>query len=160
MKIGAFIVCLLFLFPFQATLLYSLSPWGIRPDLCLITACLVGVWAGRARGAVVGVVLGFIQDLFSVSALWLNLLTKAGSGFLTGTFTKNLSNMDSPLVFFPVAALSFVWGIVLWLSSRTGTGEMLYSGGHDSVSSSGAGRTGGRRHQLGDCAVDGQRSGR
>ena len=122
-----FIVFLLFLFPVQATLLYSVSPWGIRPDLCLLTACLVGLWAGRVPGVIVGVVLGFIQSLFSASSLWLNLLTKAGAGFLAGNVTKHFSNMESPLVFFPVAALSLVWGIVFWLSSRVGTGEVFYS---------------------------------
>ncbi len=127
MKLVVFIVFLLLLFPFQATLLYSVSPWGIRPDLCLITACLVGLRAGWVRGMIVGAFLGFVQDLFSASSLWLNLLTKAGAGFLAGNVTKHFSNMDSPLAFFPIAALSFVWGIIFLLSSRAGTGEMLYS---------------------------------
>ncbi len=122
-----FIVFLLFLAPVQATLLSSWSPWGIRPDLCLIAACLVGLWAGRGRGALAGAALGFVQDLFSASPLWLHLLTKAGAGFLAGSLAKNVSNMGSPLVFFPIAALSVVWGIVFLLSSRSGTEGMLYS---------------------------------
>ncbi len=127
MRVGVFIVFLLLLFPFQATFVYSLSPWEIRPDLCLITAFLVGLWAGRVRGVIVGVALGLVQDVFSASPLWLNLLTKAGAGFLAGTVAKNLSNMESPLAFFPIAALSFVWGMVFLLSSRSGTDAMLYS---------------------------------
>lgn len=127
MRTGAFIVFLLLLFPVQATVVSSLSPWGIRPDLCLITAFLVGLRAGRARGVIVGMALGLIQDVFSASPLWLNLLTKAGAGFLAGTVAKNLSRMQSPLAFFPIAALSFVWGIVFLLSSRTGTDAMIYS---------------------------------
>ena len=127
MKIGVFIVFLLLLFPFQATVLYSLSPWGIRPDLCLVTACLTGLWAGRVRGTLAGMVLGLIQDVFSASSLWLNLLMKAGAGFLLGNLARHLPNLQSPLVFVPVAALSFVWGIVFLLLSRTGTGEMLFS---------------------------------
>ncbi len=127
MKTVVFIVFMLFLVPFQATFAYSLSPWGIRPDFYLIAACLVGLWGGWVRGVIVGVFLGVIHDLFSASPLWLNLLTKAGAGFLAGNLKKNLSNMESPLAFFPIAALSFVWGIVFLLSSRAGIGEMLYS---------------------------------
>ncbi len=129
MNVGVFLVFLsglLFLLPVQSTLLYSLSPWGLRPDLCLIVTCLTGLWGGPVRGVVVGVVLGVGQDIFSAGSLWLNLLTKAGTGFLAGHFAKNFSNMESPLVFFPIAALSFVWGVVFWLSSRTGTGAMLH----------------------------------
>ncbi len=127
MKIGAFIVFLVFLVSFHATFVYSFSPWGIRPDLCLVTACLVGLRAGRVQGLFVGVALGFVQDVFSASSLWLNLLTKAVGGFLAGTVAKNLSNMESALAFFPVAALSFMGGVVFLLESRTGTGAMLYS---------------------------------
>ncbi len=128
MKISAYTVCVLFLFPLQATLLSSLSPLGLRPDLCLVTACLVGFWTGRVQGLIVGFCLGFVQDLFSASMLWLNTFTKAGVGVLAGVFAQNLSNRASYAAFLPIMACSLLAAIVFLLSSRMGMGlgEVLY----------------------------------
>ncbi len=122
MKIGAYTVCLLLLLSLHATVFYSVSPWGIRPDFSLVAACLVGLWAGQVRGFWAGCVLGFAQDLFSAGALWLHLLTKSGVGFLSGLVAKHVSNMTVHSVFFTVLGLSFVSGLVLLLSSRMGMG--------------------------------------
>lgn len=128
MKISAYTIFILFIFSFQATLLYSLSPLGIRPDLCLVTVCLVGFWMGGVRGFIVGLCLGFIQDLFSAGTLWLHTLTKAGAGLLASVFAKNLSNRAFHAAFVPIVACSFLSAIVFLLSSRMGMGlgEMLY----------------------------------
>ncbi len=128
MKISAYTVFILFLFPFQATLLYSLSPLGIRPDLCLVTACLAGFLTGRVQGFIVGFCLGFLQDFFSAGTLWLNTFTKAGVGFLAGVFAQNVSNRASCAAFLPIMACSLLSAVVFLLSSRLGMGleEVLY----------------------------------
>ena len=128
MKISAYAVFILFLFSFQATLFYSLSPFGIQPDLCLVIACLVGFRTGQVPGVIVGFCLGFIQDLFSAGPFGLNTFTKAGAGFLAGVFAKNLANRASYAAFVPIMACSVLSAIVFLLSSRMGMGlgEMLH----------------------------------
>ena len=128
MKISAYTVFILFLFSFQATLLYSLSPLGIQPDLCLVIACLVGFRTGQVPGVLVGFGLGFIQDLFSAGPFGLNTFTKAGVGFLAGVFAKNLANRASYAAFVPVMACSVLSAIVflLWSRMGMGLGEMFY----------------------------------
>ena len=128
MKISAYTVFILFLFSFQATLFYSLSPFGIQPDLCLVIACLVGFRTGQVPGVIVGFCLGFIQDLFSAGPFGLNTFTKAGAGFLAGVFAKNLANRASYAAFVPIMACSVLSAIVFLLASRMGMGlgEMFH----------------------------------
>ena len=128
MKIGAYTVFVLLLFSIQATLLYSLSPLGIQPDLCLVIACLVGFRMGSVPGVLVGFCLGVIQDLFSAGPFGLNTFTKAGAGFLAGVFAENLANRASYAAFVPVMACSVLSAIVFLLWSRVGTGlgEMVH----------------------------------
>ena len=122
MKISVNAIFILFLFSFQVTLLHSLNPFGIQPDLCLVIACLVGFRTGQVRGVLVGFCLGFFQDVFSAGPFGLNTFTKAGVGFLAGVFAKNLANRASYAAFVPIVACSVLSAIVLLLWSRMGMG--------------------------------------
>ena len=128
MKISAYTVFVLLLFSIQATLLYSLSPLGIQPDLGLVIACLVGFRMGSVPGVIVGFCLGVIQDLFSAGPFGLNTFTKAGAGFLAGVFAENLANRASYAAFVPVMACSVLSAVVflLWSRSGMGLGEMFH----------------------------------
>lgn len=82
MKTGLFVGFILLLVPLQTTVLGSISPFGIRPDLCLIAACLIGFLTGQVQGLIMGFFLGFVQDLFSASDLWLNTSPNLAWDFL------------------------------------------------------------------------------
>jgi len=120
MKTGIFVGLVLLLVPLQATVLGSVSPFGIRPDLCLIAACLTGLLTGQVHGFILGFGLGFAQDLFSASDLWLNTITKSGVGFLAGLIAKNLANIASHSTFLLMAIFSIFSGVVFLVSSRVG----------------------------------------
>ena len=120
MKTLLFISLIFLLVPFQATVLSSISPFGIRPDLCLVAACLVGFLTGQVHGFVLGFFLGFVQDLFSASDLWLNTITKAGVGFFSGLIAKNLANTASRSAFVLMILFSLFSGVVFLVSSRVG----------------------------------------
>lgn len=127
MKTGLFVGLILLLVPLQATLLGSVSPFGIRPDLCLIAAFLAGILTGQVQGLILGFFLGFVQDLFSASDLWLNTITKSGVGFLSGLIARNLANTAAHSAFLLMAVFSLFSGVVFLVSSRVGLdlGEIL-----------------------------------
>ncbi len=129
MKISVYAVCILLVFPVQAALLSSLSPFVIQPDLCLVVACLAGFRAGQVPGALVGVCLGLFQDLFSAGPFGLNTFTKAGGGFLAGVFAENLANRTSLAAVVPIMVCSVLSAVVflLWSRMGTGLGEMSYA---------------------------------
>jgi rod shape-determining protein MreD len=120
MKTGLFVGFILLLVPLQTTVLGSVSPFGIRPDLCLIAACLIGFLTGQVQGLIMGFFLGFVQDLFSASDLWLNTITKSGVGFFAGLIARNLANAASHSAFLVVAVFSVFSGVVFMVSSRVG----------------------------------------
>ena len=120
MKTLLFISLIFLLVPLQTTVLSSISPFGIRPDLCLVAACLVGFLTGQVHGFVLGFFLGFVQDLFSASDLWLNTITKALVGFFSGLIAKNLANTASYSAFALTILFSLFSGVVFWVSSRVG----------------------------------------
>ena len=120
MKIRLFIGLILLLVPLQTTVLGSISPFGIRPDLCLVAACLAGFLTGQVHGFVLGFFLGFVQDLFSASDLWLNTITKASVGFFSGLIAKNLANTASYSAFALTILFSLFSGVVFLVSSRVG----------------------------------------
>ena len=120
MKRLAFILLMLLLVPVQVTLLPSLSLFGIRPDLCLVAACLAGLFAGRVHGGVLGFFLGFVQDFFFAGTPWLNMFTKAAVGYLSGVVAKNVSTTAWYSAFFLMLAFSFASGTVLLLVARQG----------------------------------------
>ncbi|MEC9005614.1 MAG: rod shape-determining protein MreD [Nitrospirota bacterium] len=120
MKTILFISLIFLLVPFQTTVLGSISPFGIRPDLCLVATCLVGFLTGQVHGFFLGFFLGFAQDLFSASDPWLNTITKAGVGFFSGLIAKNLANTASHSAFAVMILFSLFSGVVFLVSSRMG----------------------------------------
>jgi hypothetical protein len=95
MKFLFYLILVLLLVPFQTTLLPHLSVWNIKPDLGLVAAALIGLFAGELEGLLVGLTIGWILSLFSASELWLSLLTNGGVGLLTGFLGRQVSQVTS-----------------------------------------------------------------
>jgi rod shape-determining protein MreD len=63
---------------------------GAHPDFLLLFVLLVGMRGGETAGTLWGVLLGFLQDTFSVGLSGLHLLTKGLLGFAAGTLREQL----------------------------------------------------------------------
>jgi len=111
MKFFLYIVLVLLLVPLQTTLLPHLSVWNIKPDLGLVAAAFVGIFAGELEGLIVGLAIGWILNLFSAGELWLTLLTDGGVGFLAGFMGRQVSQMNSITVGVGLLLVSLVSGI-------------------------------------------------
>ena len=133
MKVVLFIGLVLILVPIQSTFFHYVSIVGVRPDLCLVVACVVGFLSGRTHGLIVGFGLGFVQDLFSAGDLWMNTLTKPLVGFLSGLAARNLVNIAPQSIFVPALILSMVSGLILLVSVRTGANVSEILGGIQST---------------------------
>ena len=95
MKFLFYLILVLLLVPLQTTLLPHLSVWNIKPDLGLVAAALIGLFAGELEGLLVGLTIGWILSLFSAGELWLSLLTNGGVGLLTGFLGRQVSQVTS-----------------------------------------------------------------
>jgi rod shape-determining protein MreD len=108
--------------PMQVTLLQSAGLGGIRPDLCLIAACLIGILEGELEGLLVGLALGYVQDLFSAGEMWVNLLTKGLVGCLAGLAGSRLTQATPVSILGLLGGLSLLSGVILLIAVRTGEG--------------------------------------
>ena len=128
MKTALYAGTLTILVPFQATILGPHSPFGLHPDVCLIAVCLIGYWAGKTEGMVMGFVLGFSQDLLSAGDGWMNTLTKPGVGFLSAILARNITNSAANSIFLPMVVFSIFSGVVFFVSARISVSftEILY----------------------------------
>jgi hypothetical protein len=112
------------LVPVQTTLLEHLSVAGIRPDVCLIAASLIGFFAGPADGVLMGLLLGFEQDLFSAGDPGLNLGTNAAAGLLAGLAGRYLARVTLATVAPLMLGLSVGSGLA-FMAAGAGGGETL-----------------------------------
>jgi hypothetical protein len=95
MKFLFYLILVLLLVPVQTILLPHLSVWNIKPDLGLVAAALVGLFAGELEGLLVGLAIGWVLSLFSAGELWVSLLTNGGVGLLAGFLGRQVSKVTS-----------------------------------------------------------------
>ena len=95
MKFLFYLILVLLLVPLQTTLLPHLSVWNIKPDLGLVAAAFVGLFAGEMEGLLVGLAIGWVLNLFSAGELWLSLLTNGGVGLFAGFLGRQVSQVTS-----------------------------------------------------------------
>jgi len=127
MKVAAYIALVLLVIPIQIVLLDRISIAGIRPDLALVTVCLIGLYRGEMETVLAGLAMGFAQDLFSGGALWGNLCLKPVLGLMAGLARRNLVNLTWAFVLTLILGLSLLSGSVMYLlKSLTGSGANFF----------------------------------
>ncbi len=122
MKALLYLLLVVGLVPLQTTVLGHVSVLDVRPDLCLIAACLIGFLAGETEGLLMGGALGFVQDLFSAGAWGLNLAGKGAVGFLAGLLWRQMANPTPPAILLAVLGLSLFCGTIFLAALRIGGG--------------------------------------
>ncbi len=119
MKAAIYAGLALVLVPVQVTLLQYTMIEGIRPDLCLALVCLVGFLVGEREGLLMGLALGFVQDLFSVGVWWLNFVTKGVIGLLAGVVGRHLVQTTSLSFLTLMLSVSSLSGLVFLFAGRS-----------------------------------------
>lgn len=112
MKLFLYLILVLLLVPVQATLLPHLSVWNIKPDLGLVAAAFVGLFAGEMEGLLVGLAIGWVLNLFSAGELWLSLLMNGGVGLVAGFLGRQVSQVTSISVGLGLLAASLASGLL------------------------------------------------
>ncbi|HEY6085711.1 MAG TPA: hypothetical protein VIU63_09965 [Nitrospira sp.] len=100
------------LVPLHTTLLPHVSIWGIRPDLGLVAAAMIGLIAGELEGLAVGLAIGWVLNMYSAGDVWLSLLTKGGAGLLAGLLGRQVAQVTPILLCVGLLLLSLAAGIV------------------------------------------------
>jgi len=125
-KLVIYLILVLLLVPLQTTLLPHLSVWNVKPDLGLVAAVLVGLFAGELEGLLVGLAIGWILSLFSAGELWLSLLTNGGAGLLAGFLGRQVSQMTSVSLGLGLLLVSLVSGAFAALNFQHFDGSQMW----------------------------------
>lgn len=118
MKFFLYLILVLLLVPVQTTLLPHLSVWNIKPDLGLVAAALVGLFAAELEGLLVGLAIGWVLSLFSAGELWLSLLTNGGVGLLAGFLGRQVSQVTAISLGAGVLLVSLASGLLAAMSFK------------------------------------------
>jgi hypothetical protein len=118
MKFLFYLILVLLLVPLQTTLLPHLSVWNIKPDLGLVAAALVGLFAAELEGLLVGLAIGWVLSLFSAGELWLSLLTNGGVGLLAGFLGRQVSQVTAVSLGAGLLLVSLASGLLAAMSFK------------------------------------------
>ncbi len=121
MKLLLYLGLVLLLVPVQTTLLTHVSIWGIKPDLGLVIAAVIGLVAGELEGLLVGLTVGWVLNLYSAGDLWLSLVTTGGAGLFAGLLGRQVAQVTPTILCIGLLALSLAGGLVAAFSMKNAT---------------------------------------
>jgi len=108
----------LLLVPLQTTILPHVAIWGIKPDLGLVVAAVVGLLAGELEGLLIGLAIGWVLNLYSAGDLWLSLVTTGGAGLFAGLTGRQVAQVTPMILSIGLLFLSLAGGMVAVLSMK------------------------------------------
>ncbi|MEK7286631.1 MAG: hypothetical protein AAB035_04960 [Nitrospirota bacterium] len=127
----------IFFVPIQTLILEAIKINGVKPDMGLILAYLIGLGWGKNQGLFWGALLGGFQDLFSTGTIGPHLLLNGLIGFGTGlleTFFVYFSLHIHAVIMFAVSLLRDLSGTLFSHDTWSDVSyEMLGRGLYNSV---------------------------
>lgn len=114
----------LLIIPFQVVVMHWFAIGSIVPDTILLTVCLVGLWRGELEAVVLGLVLGFLQDVFSGATVWLNLMTKPLIGLAAGMLGRMPIFPTPWMIPMFITGVSLVSGLLVLVLLQASSSEM------------------------------------
>lgn len=133
MKFLLYVLLALVVVPLQTTLLHYVSIFGVRPDIGLVAACLVGFFGGALDGLILGFILGYSQDMLSAGDLWVNVATKGGAGFLAGLAGRHMAHITPAVLTVGLAIISCLSSGVFLYSMTPASLEEIWMGVRSTV---------------------------
>ena len=121
MKVLLYLGLVLLLVPVQTTLLPHVSLWGIKPDLGLVIAAVIGLVAGELEGLLVGLAIGWVLNLYSAGDLWLSIVTTGGAGLFAGLLGRQVAQVTPTILCIGLLTLSLAGGVVAVFSVKNAT---------------------------------------
>jgi len=118
MTILLWTVVVLSVVTFQVTWLHHAAIGDIRPDVCLALTSLIGFLRGERQGLLLGLGIGFAQDLASAGDFLLSMLTGGAAGLVSGVVGRRLVQPTILSFVTLVMSISCLTGILFLFSGR------------------------------------------
>jgi rod shape-determining protein MreD len=100
---------------FQSTLIEGINVNGITPNFIIVAVVSFGVLRGRYEGALTGIALGLLQDIFYGQVIGFYTLLYLYIGFFSGYLHRNFYR-DSILIPGAIIAISdLIYGLIIFI---------------------------------------------
>lgn len=108
----------------QTTVFHSIRPFGVSPDLVLLTVIALARWAKPETGVVVGFLAGLMLDMFGTTPLGLNALAFTLAAYTTVRLGDRF-NYGLPFGVSSVGLITFIGlGTVALIGTLFGEGTL------------------------------------
>lgn len=113
----AVVTCILsvFLFCIESTILNKFSIRGITPNLLLAFVVSVSLLRGSKKGALIGGLIGALQDLLFYPYFGFQTLFYIYLGLTVGYFNKDFYKDNYVLPIILISITDFIYGIVMYI---------------------------------------------
>ena len=101
----------------QVSVFPSLPYMAVTPNILLMLTVSCSIMYGQMHGLFVGVICGFLLDMYSGSLLGYTALIYACIGYLSGGFTRNFDYEDFKLPAAVILFSDFIYGLVVFVTS-------------------------------------------
>lgn len=112
-------IALFIAFIAHITILEHIRLFGAKPDLMLIVTVFSGLFCGSGIGLEIGIVCGFLKDIYTLDLFWMNTFIMALSGFLSGVLSTKFSHESKPAHIYTVFALTLFSACLHFLFALT-----------------------------------------
>lgn len=108
MNILAIVLIIIINFILQSTILPNINIFGILPNTGLIIIVAIALLRGSKAGSIVGLIIGFLQDIFFSPVIGVNPLIYFFIGYSIGMAENKLSK-DNILIPFILTAIATIF---------------------------------------------------
>lgn len=88
---------------------------GVMPNLFVIFVLFIGLFSGRNKGTVYGLVIGLMLDILVGNKMGIYTITLGAIGLTAGIFAKNFSKDSRITIMLMVAGLTFAYELIVYL---------------------------------------------
>ncbi len=88
---------------------------GVMPNLFVIYILFIGLFSGRNKGSIYGLVVGLMLDILVGNKIGLYTITLGGVGLTAGIFAKNFSKDSRITIMLMVGGLTFAYELIVYM---------------------------------------------
>ncbi len=114
-KIFLYAICIFVLVIIQSTFLEYIKIYNIKPNLLIVFVIAVALLRGNVEGAVVGLILGLLQDVISGRVIGFYGLLGMYLGVIIGSVNKRLYRENFFVIIFFTLAASITYESIVFI---------------------------------------------
>ena len=109
------IITAIIIYYLQSNLFMWFNIAGVKPNLFVVLALFIGLFANRTMGIAYGVGIGTLVDILIGKAIGIYSVSLGIVGFLAAVFDKNFSKESRMTIIFMVAGSTIIFEIINYL---------------------------------------------